>query len=183
MRGTCGSRRGCDRRSRARASAFSRLQLSDWRTPRSLTDRLIPGDGVIGLKAIVAAARAAGFRGAADGGDLFGRCARRLVGGRPAAGARLARSRRCAGWRRQRVEPAELPRRCRRDGGDAAPPLLHRRQGGAGAIDLRPAGAHAQADAGLRARVPGRRIGRRSDAAARARGLRPVALHAAHAGG
>lgn len=40
------------------------LQVSDWRTPRSTTDRLIPGDGVIPLHAMLHATWEAGFRGA-----------------------------------------------------------------------------------------------------------------------
>ena len=39
------------------------VQLSDWRTPRSLADRLVPGDGDIPLETIVDAARKAGFAG------------------------------------------------------------------------------------------------------------------------
>ncbi|WP_215750597.1 MULTISPECIES: sugar phosphate isomerase/epimerase [unclassified Gluconobacter] len=40
------------------------LQVSDWRTPYSATDRLIPGDGVIPLHDMLRATWEAGFRGA-----------------------------------------------------------------------------------------------------------------------
>ncbi|MFT8952529.1 MAG: sugar phosphate isomerase/epimerase family protein [Gluconobacter sp.] len=40
------------------------LQVSDWRTPYSATDRLIPGDGVIPLHDMLHATWEAGFRGA-----------------------------------------------------------------------------------------------------------------------
>ena len=40
------------------------VQLSDWRTPRSFLDRLVPGQGEIPLPAFLAAVHAAGFRGA-----------------------------------------------------------------------------------------------------------------------
>ncbi|HZT95595.1 MAG TPA: sugar phosphate isomerase/epimerase family protein [Chloroflexota bacterium] len=40
------------------------VQVSDWRTPRSTQDRLIPGDGVIPLPTLLRAIRESGFRGA-----------------------------------------------------------------------------------------------------------------------
>ena len=40
------------------------VQSSDWRTPRSFADRIIPGDGVIPLGALLQATYAAGYRGA-----------------------------------------------------------------------------------------------------------------------
>lgn len=40
------------------------VQVSDWRTPRSFLDRLVPGQGEIPLPAFLAAVHAAGFRGA-----------------------------------------------------------------------------------------------------------------------
>lgn len=40
------------------------LQVSDWRTPRSLGDRLVPGDGEIPLGKLLHATHAAGFAGA-----------------------------------------------------------------------------------------------------------------------
>jgi sugar phosphate isomerase/epimerase len=40
------------------------VQVSDWRTPRSAQDRLIPGDGAIPLAPFLASTYAAGFRGA-----------------------------------------------------------------------------------------------------------------------
>ncbi len=40
------------------------VQISDWRTPRSFLDRLVPGQGEIPLPAFLAAVHAAGFRGA-----------------------------------------------------------------------------------------------------------------------
>lgn len=40
------------------------VQISDWRTPRSFLDRLIPGQGEIPLPAFLASVHAAGFRGA-----------------------------------------------------------------------------------------------------------------------
>lgn len=38
-------------------------QASDWRTPRSFADRIVPGDGTIPLARLIAATRAAGFKG------------------------------------------------------------------------------------------------------------------------
>ena len=40
------------------------VQISDWRTPRSFLDRLVPGQGEIPLPLFLAAVHAAGFRGA-----------------------------------------------------------------------------------------------------------------------
>lgn len=40
------------------------VQASDWRAPRSFADRIVPGDGIIPLAALVKATRAAGFAGA-----------------------------------------------------------------------------------------------------------------------
>jgi len=40
------------------------VQISDWRTPRSFLDRLVPGQGEIPLPAFLKAVHAAGFRGA-----------------------------------------------------------------------------------------------------------------------
>ena len=40
------------------------VQISDWRTPRSFLDRLVPGQGEIPLPAFLASVHAAGFRGA-----------------------------------------------------------------------------------------------------------------------
>ncbi len=40
------------------------VQISDWRTPRSFLDRLIPGQGLIPLADFLRAVRAAGFAGA-----------------------------------------------------------------------------------------------------------------------
>jgi sugar phosphate isomerase/epimerase len=40
------------------------VQVSDWRTPRSFLDRLIPGDGEIPLAAFLKSVRDAGFKGA-----------------------------------------------------------------------------------------------------------------------
>lgn len=40
------------------------VQVSDWRTPRSFLDRLVPGQGEIPLPAFLASVHAAGFRGA-----------------------------------------------------------------------------------------------------------------------
>ena len=40
------------------------VQISDWRTPRSFLDRLIPGDGEIPLAAFLKSVRDAGFQGA-----------------------------------------------------------------------------------------------------------------------
>ncbi|WP_375382639.1 sugar phosphate isomerase/epimerase family protein [uncultured Sphingomonas sp.] len=40
------------------------VQASDWRTPRSFADRIVPGDGAIPLGPLIAATRAAGFEGA-----------------------------------------------------------------------------------------------------------------------
>ena len=37
------------------------VQASDWRTPRSFADRIVPGDGTIPLAALVRATRATGF--------------------------------------------------------------------------------------------------------------------------
>ena len=39
------------------------VQASDWRTPRSFADRIVPGDGTIPLPRLLAATRAAGFDG------------------------------------------------------------------------------------------------------------------------
>ncbi|HEY0792040.1 MAG TPA: hypothetical protein VGD78_13335 [Chthoniobacterales bacterium] len=40
------------------------LQASDWRTPRSAEDRLIPGQGTVPLGKLMHATHEAGFRGA-----------------------------------------------------------------------------------------------------------------------
>ncbi len=40
------------------------VQISDWRTPRSFLDRLVPGQGAIPLPAFLRSVHAAGFRGA-----------------------------------------------------------------------------------------------------------------------
>ena len=40
------------------------VQISDWRTPRSFLDRLVPGQGAIPLPAFLESVHAAGFRGA-----------------------------------------------------------------------------------------------------------------------
>ena len=40
------------------------VQISDWRTPRSFLDRLVPGKGAIPLPTFLKAVHAAGFRGA-----------------------------------------------------------------------------------------------------------------------
>ena len=40
------------------------VQLSDWRTPRSFADRIVPGDGAIPLAELIAATRSAGYSGA-----------------------------------------------------------------------------------------------------------------------
>ena len=40
------------------------VQISDWRTPRSFLDRLVPGKGAIPLPAFLKSVHAAGFRGA-----------------------------------------------------------------------------------------------------------------------
>jgi len=40
------------------------VQISDWRTPRSFLDRLVPGQGEIPLPEFLASVHAAGFRGA-----------------------------------------------------------------------------------------------------------------------
>ena len=40
------------------------VQISDWRTPRSFLDRLVPGQGEIPLPAFLKSVHAAGFRGA-----------------------------------------------------------------------------------------------------------------------
>ena len=40
------------------------VQASDWRTPRSFADRVVPGDGAIPLAPLIAATRQAGYRGA-----------------------------------------------------------------------------------------------------------------------
>ncbi len=40
------------------------VQISDWRTPRSFMDRLVPGRGAIPLPAFLKSVHAAGFRGA-----------------------------------------------------------------------------------------------------------------------
>ncbi len=40
------------------------VQISDWRTPRSFLDRLVPGQGVIPLPAFLKSVHTAGFRGA-----------------------------------------------------------------------------------------------------------------------
>ncbi len=40
------------------------VQISDWRTPRSFLDRLVPGQGAIPLPAFLKSVHAAGFRGA-----------------------------------------------------------------------------------------------------------------------
>ena len=45
---------------RAAGRIFS-VQASDWRTPRSFADRIVPGDGDIPLAELVAATRAAGY--------------------------------------------------------------------------------------------------------------------------
>lgn len=48
------------------ARAGSRIftvQASDWRTPRSFADRIVPGDGDVPLARLIAATRAAGYRG------------------------------------------------------------------------------------------------------------------------
>ncbi|WP_420605370.1 sugar phosphate isomerase/epimerase family protein [Novosphingopyxis sp.] len=37
------------------------VQASDWRTPRSFADRIVPGDGVIPLAALIEATRATGY--------------------------------------------------------------------------------------------------------------------------
>jgi len=39
------------------------VQASDWRTPRSFADRIVPGDGAIPLADLIRATRAAGFDG------------------------------------------------------------------------------------------------------------------------
>ncbi|WP_419826871.1 sugar phosphate isomerase/epimerase family protein [Sphingomonas sp.] len=39
------------------------VQASDWRTPRSFADRIVPGDGAIPLARLIAATRATGFAG------------------------------------------------------------------------------------------------------------------------
>lgn len=39
------------------------VQASDWRTPRSFADRIVPGDGAIPLSRLIAATRAAGYAG------------------------------------------------------------------------------------------------------------------------
>jgi sugar phosphate isomerase/epimerase len=39
------------------------VQASDWRTPRSFADRIVPGDGAIPLAKLIAATRTAGFKG------------------------------------------------------------------------------------------------------------------------
>lgn len=39
------------------------VQASDWRTPRSFADRIVPGDGIIPLPRLIAATRATGFKG------------------------------------------------------------------------------------------------------------------------
>jgi sugar phosphate isomerase/epimerase len=39
------------------------VQVSDWRTPRSAQDRLIPGDGAIPLPALLRATHQSGYRG------------------------------------------------------------------------------------------------------------------------
>ena len=38
-------------------------QASDWRTPHSFADRIVPGDGTIPLARLIAATRKAGFKG------------------------------------------------------------------------------------------------------------------------
>jgi sugar phosphate isomerase/epimerase len=40
------------------------VQSSDWRTPRSFADRIVPGDGCIPLRSLLQATYAAGYRGA-----------------------------------------------------------------------------------------------------------------------
>ncbi len=40
------------------------VQASDWRTPRSFADRIVPGDGIIPLAALLRATRESGFAGA-----------------------------------------------------------------------------------------------------------------------
>ena len=47
---------------RAGPSIFT-VQASDWRTPRSFADRIVPGDGAIPLARLIAATRATGFDG------------------------------------------------------------------------------------------------------------------------
>jgi sugar phosphate isomerase/epimerase len=37
------------------------VQASDWRTPRSFADRIIPGDGTIPLATLIKATRATGY--------------------------------------------------------------------------------------------------------------------------
>jgi sugar phosphate isomerase/epimerase len=52
---------------RAIARAGSRIfsvQASDWRTPRSFADRIVPGDGAIPLAKLLRATRETGFTGA-----------------------------------------------------------------------------------------------------------------------
>ena len=49
---------------RRAGSKINVLQVSDWRTPYSTTDRLIPGDGCIPLHDMLSATFEAGFRGA-----------------------------------------------------------------------------------------------------------------------
>ncbi|MXV43769.1 TIM barrel protein [Saccharibacter sp. 17.LH.SD] len=49
---------------RAAGSRINVVQISDWRTPRSAGDRLIPGDGDIPLRSLLQATWDAGFRGA-----------------------------------------------------------------------------------------------------------------------
>jgi len=39
------------------------VQASDWRTPRSFADRIVPGAGAIPLSRLIKATRAAGFTG------------------------------------------------------------------------------------------------------------------------
>lgn len=39
------------------------VQASDWRTPRSFADRIVPGDGIIPLAALMRATRDSGFEG------------------------------------------------------------------------------------------------------------------------
>ncbi len=48
---------------KAGASVFV-VQISDWRTPRSFLDRLVPGQGIIPLADFLRAVRATGFAGA-----------------------------------------------------------------------------------------------------------------------
>ena len=56
--------KGLDTAIRRAGDRIFTVQASDWRTPRSFADRIVPGDGSIPLAALLKTTREAGYRGA-----------------------------------------------------------------------------------------------------------------------